>query len=432
VNKICITLNKTKLSAIIILLFAYVLLSAGDSFSQQNTYRKYRILSGLDLCQPTLAPLKNYLIKVGSQDLDNNNCKTTEDIEVDLDEGLARLRGVGGEVKLGNETELKLLFSSWDTSWGKIEKLDTDDPDAKDPSKPWDPSIALPKAIAEQGEFFEFTDRSFSKLIWSPNYYANPYFQAFGGDALGIPIIYDKIGAVGFLFEFGTPYSSVMETDYVKTGIHLLFLQVNVASRIKEMVSKYSSNRRTEDTRSIIIGNWNNMFAPHLGIEFGFEIPLMKLHYYMLLDSLDEYDPPVKVIDTKTGLPMKNNFVRGKGYLNFEVRLPNIKIFNSEWAKIYFGQFFGEQHLGFVARDLTVGKLNMDWRFNYTFPGKRNYQLLFECFFSDVVQGFAKNSFAIGPSIRLGRTPTESFGFITAFVNARFRIGNTFDEGLFK
>lgn len=106
--------------------------------------------------------------------------------------------------------------------------------------------------------------------ILSTTAYINPYFQAFGGDPLGVPIK----KSVGFAFQFGTPYSGPMETDIVGSSFHILGLTVGVTSRIKEFVLKRSGNiDTTRVTPSQNLANYNNLFAPHLGLEFSYVIP---------------------------------------------------------------------------------------------------------------------------------------------------------------
>jgi hypothetical protein len=47
---------------------------------------------------------------------------------------------------------------------------------------------------------------------------------------------------------------------------------------------------------------------------------------------------------------------------------------------------------------------------------------------SNIAEGFALNSFAVGPSIRLSKLDTGQFGLLSAFVNFRFKLGDYFDE----
>ena len=123
---------------------------------------------------------------------------------------------------------------------------------------------------------------------------------------------------------------------------------------------------------------------------------------------------------------MKNNVVKGE-HFNFELRVPNLIVGNSERAKLYFAREFGEYHIGAVAREVMIDKAKMDWRVNVMFPGKRDFQILLETLFSNIFDSFGKNSVALGPSIRLGMTPTDNFGVITALLNIRFKVGDYVD-----
>ena len=53
---------------------------------------------------------------------------------------------------------------------------------------------------------------------------------------------------------------------------------------------------------------------------------------------------------------------------------------------------------------------------------------MLEIMVSNIGEGFALNAFAFGPSIRLSKIESGRFGIITAFVNARFKLGDFFDE----
>ena len=268
----------------------------------------------------------------------------------------------------------------------------------------------------------EFPSIRFEKLkigdIFSMDYYANPYLQVFGGDPIGIP--FKTESGTGLTAGLGTPYSGPFETDYVEGGMHILYMKVAATSRMKDLVYKYSSNGSIEDTRNQWFGNWNNLYTPSLGLEVSAELPFLSVSYFSTIDTGNNFDPPVIVRNEVTGEPMKNNVVRGK-HFNFELRVPNLIVGNSKRAKIYFAREFGEYHIGAVAREVKIGKSVMDWRLNVMFPGKRDFQMLLEMLFGELFESFGKNSVAIGPSIRLGKTPSSGFGFITAFLNMRFK-----------
>ncbi|MBK8553058.1 MAG: hypothetical protein IPL53_19145 [Ignavibacteria bacterium] len=264
----------------------------------------------------------------------------------------------------------------------------------------------------------------------SLDYYVNPYFQAFGGDPLGIPLAYGA--GVGLTVGFGTPYSGPMETDFVSGGLHLALFNVSVTSHVKEFVLKYSSGSNQEiESPNSWLGNWNNLFTPHLGIDFAMELPVIRVSYFATIDTLDGInDPPIIVLNEVTGEPMRNNIVRGQ-HFGFEIRTPNLIFYNSTRAKFYFAKQFGEYHLGYVGREMKIDDFIFDFRMDATFPGKRDFQILTELYLDSPWPGFANKAFGFGPSIRFGSTPNNNFGIISAFINARIKVGDFFDKSIY-
>ena len=260
--------------------------------------------------------------------------------------------------------------------------------------------------------------------ILSTTAYINPYLQAFGGDPLGIPIK----KSVGFSFQFGTNYSGPMETDIVGTSFHILGISVGVRTRIEEFVLKTGSGMELA-TPTQNMANYNNLFAPNIGMDFGYVIPLgnfFKISYYTTIDS-GAYNPPVIVLNSVTKKPMPNNVITGN-YTNFEFRYP-FRTFGSTRAKLYFAREFGEYHLGFLGREMRLAGSQFDVRTDATFGSDiRNFQLLLETMISNIGEGFALSSFAIGPSVRLGTTYENKFGFLTLLINMRLKIGDFFEE----
>lgn len=279
-------------------------------------------------------------------------------------------------------------------------------------------------------KLFEISKNPFT--VWNLfDRYVNPYFQAFGGYPLGIPFKYGT--GLGLTLGLGTPYSGPMETDFVKLGLHLAMLEVSVTSRIKELVYKYSSNQKIEVEKSSLIGNWNNLYAPHFGAEIGADIlPFLRVSYFYTLDTLSgEVDPPVIVRNAKTGSPMKNNVVREKGYFGAELFIRNVQVLRSSYFNIYAARYLGEFQLGFVGREMVIHNFNFDSRLNFTLAGKREFQVLFELYFNELFEGFGNRAVGLGPSIRLGKTPVENFGVITFLLNMRIKVGDYFDYRLY-
>ena len=261
--------------------------------------------------------------------------------------------------------------------------------------------------------------------ILSTTAYINPYLQAFGGDPLGIPIK----KSVGFSFQFGTPYSGPMETDIVGTSFHILGLTVGVTTRIKEFVLSTVGGGPVIAEPTQNLANYNNLFSPNIGMQFNYVLPFgnfFEIGYFTTIDS-GEYDPPVTVLNTVTKKPMPNNVIHGN-YTNFEFRYP-FRTFGSTRSKLYFAQKYSEFHLGFIGREMRLAGSQFDFRTDATFgSSKRNFQLLMEIMISNLGEGFALSSFALGPSFRFGTTYNNNFGALTILINMRLKIGDYFEE----
>ncbi len=259
--------------------------------------------------------------------------------------------------------------------------------------------------------------------------YINPYLNFFGGEPLGIPLK----KSFGFSFQLGTPYSGPLETDLIAGNFHLLGAKVGVTTRIKELVRKRDAGATSGEKESTF-GNYNNIFTPKLGLQASYVLPFgnfLEASFFSVLDSGD-YDPPLKVknnLDTAiNGAYMPNINITKGSYFNFEFRYP-IRTFGSTRAKIYIAKYFGEFHAGYSAREIRLAGSVFDLRMDYTFSNaRRNWQFLWEAYVSNISESFGLSSFAIGPSVRLTKTPNGQFGVVTAMVNARLKIGDFYEE----
>ena len=255
--------------------------------------------------------------------------------------------------------------------------------------------------------------------------YINPYFNFFGGEALGLPI---KRG-FGFSFQSGTPYSGPLETDMVGANFHLLGASVGVTTRLKELVLKRDAGA-TKGERESKFGNYNNIYSPKLGLRASYVIPFgnfFEVGYYTVLDSGD-YDPPVPIKSTVDTNLMPNQYIAKGGWFNWEFRYP-LRVFRSTRSKIYIAQFLGNFNFGFVGREMTLAGSVFDVRINVMMGNAtRNTQILAEAYVSSIGEGFSNTAFALGPSVRLTRGPNGSMGVVTVMINARLKIGDYFDE----
>lgn len=404
----------------IIFISLAIIFNIGTGYAQKD----FIIQSGCDLCQSeTGKQLRDYISENNLQIL-TNNCTTTDDITVSFKYSTV-------DFKRGKQSQIEPLYSllsNW-TSCRKEISETSDNIQKPKETKIWAPLTYIPERIAANWNIRTTFDNQYRNLS-SMDYYVNPYIQAFGGDPLGIPFAYGS--GVGLTIGMGTPYSGPMETDYIKGGLHFTMLEVSVTSRVKEFVLKYASNSNdTVETPNTWLGNWNNIFTPHLGIEFAFDIPLLRISYFSTIDTLQDItDNPIIVYNEVTGEPMRNNVVRGE-HFGFEIRTPNLIFYNSTRAKFYFAKQFGEYHLGYTGREMKIDDFIFDFRMDATFPGKRDFQLLTELYLDSPWKGFANKAFGFGPSIRLGNTPANNFGVISAFINFRFKVGDFFDKNIY-
>jgi hypothetical protein len=261
--------------------------------------------------------------------------------------------------------------------------------------------------------------------IRSTTAYINPYFQVFGGPGIGIPFK----RSIGLSFQLGNNYTGPMETDMIGSNFHLLGFSVGVTTRIKEFVQKRSQGRDSTEGK-IKVASYNNLFTPEIGFQVSYVIPFgnfFEIGYYTVIDE-GSPDPPRVVLNQVTGEPMPNNVLVGS-YTNFEFRYP-FRSFGSTMAKVYYAQYMGESHIGFLAREMRLAGSIFDIRINATLKGTRNFQILAETMISNIAEGFALSSFGIGPSIRLTTTPENSFGFATVLLNMRFKLGDYFEENV--
>lgn len=261
--------------------------------------------------------------------------------------------------------------------------------------------------------------------ILSTTAYISPYFQIFGGDPLGIPLK----KSIGFTFQLGTTYSGPLETDIIGAGFNILGFSVGVTTKINELgLGSVNENDSGYTIPAQNLADYNNLFAPDLGLRFNYVLPFgnfFDIGFYTTLDTGNGVFPS-KVLNNATGQLMPNNIIKGY-YTNFELRYP-FRAFGSTRAKLYFSQLFGEKHVGFVGREMRLAGSIFDLRIDATFAGKRNFQFLIEPIISNIGEGFALTSFAIGPSFRFSKTVNNNFGLITIMLNMRLKIGDFYEE----
>src|SRR5438477_7522342 len=210
----------------------------------------------------------------------------------------------------------------------------------------------------------------------------------------------------------------------------MLGVQVSYVTRVREL------NTHDLGTDSVENKPWkqyNAIFMPPRGIMLTYTIPLGNFLEAGVYSEIKETGvkpgggPPLYTFKNKLdGTIMPNNIVTGS-VLFAEFRYP-FRMFGSTRSEFYVGYFANETNIGLWTRESRLVGSVFDFRVNATLKKIRNFQLLVEIMVSNIAEGFALNSFAIGPSIRLSKLDTGKFGLLSAFVNVRFKLGDFFDE----
>jgi hypothetical protein len=264
------------------------------------------------------------------------------------------------------------------------------------------------------------------RVIRNTTAYINPYFTLFGWERLGIPLK----RSIGFTFGLGTKYSGPMESDQVSLGFQMLGVSVSYVTRIREL---NTHDLGTDSTENKPWKQYNAVFTPPRGIELTYTIPLGNFLEIGVYSEIKETGvtpgggPPLYTFrNQKDSTLMPNNVVTGTNMIA-EFRYP-FRMFGSTRTQFYVGYYFNEVNIGLFTRESRLVGSVFDFRVNATLKKIRNFQLLTEIMVSNIAEGFALNSFAIGPSIRLSKLDNGKFGLLSAFVNIRFKLGDFYDE----
>lgn len=264
------------------------------------------------------------------------------------------------------------------------------------------------------------------RIIRNTTAYINPYFTVFGWEPLGIPIK----RSIGFTFGLGSKYSGPFESDEVGAGFNMLGVNISYVTRIREL--------NTHDLGSDSVENkpwkqYNAIFMPPRGIKLTYTIPLGNFLEVGVYSEIKETGvvpgggPPLYTFrNALDSTIMPNNIVTGSNLIA-EFRYP-FRMFGSTRTQVYAAYYMNEMNIGLFTRESRLVGSVFDFRVNATLKKIRNFQLLIEVMVSNIAEGFALNSFAVGPSIRLTKLDTGKFGLVSAFVNFRFKLGDYFDE----
>ena len=264
------------------------------------------------------------------------------------------------------------------------------------------------------------------RIIRNTTAYINPYFTIFGWEPLGIPLK----RSIGFTFGMGSKYSGPFESDEISAGYNMLGVNISYVTRIRELNTHDLGSDSTENKPW---KQYNAIFMPPRGLKLTYTIPLGNFLEVGVYSEIKETGvepgggPPLYIFrNAIDSTIMPNNLVTGSNLIA-EFRYP-FRMFGSTRTQVYAAYYMNEMNIGLFTRESRLVGSVFDFRVNATLKKIRNFQLLVEIMVSNIAEGFALNSFAVGPSIRLSKLDTGKFGLLSAFVNFRFKLGDFFDE----
>jgi len=245
--------------------------------------------------------------------------------------------------------------------------------------------------------------------------YINPFLQFMGGERFGFSIKKD----FGISFGLGTPYSGVLETNYYEANLHLLGVKGGVVSNDDTFIENKSDNNHNN---IYIVKSWQVTYTVPFGnfFEFGY----FETAGNYTDTKLKKYRDDNLVLNADSTILYEPYLVSGN-YFNWEFRYP-VKVLESTRSRFYVAKFLDEIHIGYAGRELSIVGNVFDLRLDAMVSSKhREPQYIIDVMVQKVFDYWAYSAIAIGPSIILGTTDENKFGFTSAFFNVRFKMGSS-------
>jgi hypothetical protein len=245
--------------------------------------------------------------------------------------------------------------------------------------------------------------------------YINPFLQFMGGERFGFSLKKD----IGFSFGISTPYSGVLETNYYEINFHILGLKAGLISNDDTFIEHKSGN------------NHNNIYFVN-SYQISYVVPFGNFFEFGYLKTVDEFnESKIQKYLTDNTIYNSDGTIKFQPYLvqgdffNWEFRYP-VKILESTRGKFYVGKFVNEIHIGYTGRELSVAGSVFDFRFDAMVSSQdREPQYVLDLMVQKVFDFWAFSVIAAGPSITLGTTTEDKFGFTAGFVNVRIKVGSS-------
>jgi hypothetical protein len=251
--------------------------------------------------------------------------------------------------------------------------------------------------------------------------YINPFLQVQGGERFGFPIKSD----VGISIGIGTPYSGIMETNFIEANFHILGVRLGIYQNADAFVE-------IKDFQ-----NHNNLFVTS-GFQVAYVIPFGNFFEFGYTKSTKGFSQPQIDKYTKYTVNKDNIVLNPDGsvkyqpyllqgsFINWELRYP-VKVMGATRGKVYVARYLNETHVGYSGREMTLGGSVFDLRMDAMVASNvRQPQFVMDILVEKIFDSWASSAIAVGPSAIIGTTRSGSVGITSILFNLRIKVGTSF------
>lgn len=238
--------------------------------------------------------------------------------------------------------------------------------------------------------------------------YINPFLQIQGGERFGIPLKHD----LGISFGLGTPYSGIIETNFIEMNFHLLGAFGGLFNGIDGITDLRGKNSH------------NNLYTG-IGFHVGYVIPLGNFFQVSYSEIIKEPSPEKLLIYNQHNTAEYKAKILGGTYYNWEFRYP-FSFLASTRAKVYVARYLNEIHIGFSGRELSLAGSTFDFRFDaMTKSDVRQPQYVMDILVQKIAENWGFSSLALGPSLIYSKDDKGKNSIISLLINLRLKVGTS-------